>query len=166
MQLAEGNGVENRRWGTALAVQWLRLCAANAGGAGSIPSQGARIPHAAWSGQKIIIIIDTGDALSMPCVCLSLRGCLWSGAGAPEERSLQRGNREKNTVSEGNKAERAGIKLQHSSPASKAWLCLLRGTFSGSLSHGSTQITVPWVLFSCESVSCLLMSSCLQPHGL
>ena len=163
MQLAEGNGVENRLWGTALAGQWLRLCAANAGGAGSIPSQGTRILHAAWSSQKIIIIIDTGDALS---VCLSLRGCLGSGVGAPEERSLQRGNQEKNTVSEGNKVKRAGIKLQHSSPAAQAWLCLFHGTFSGSLSHGSTQITVPWVLFSCESVSCLVMSDCLQPHGL
>lgn len=83
----------------------------SAGGTGSIPSQGARILHAAWSSQKIIIIIDTVDALSVPCVCLSLRGCLGSGVGAPEERSLQRGNREKNTVSEGNKVETAGIEL-------------------------------------------------------
>ena len=33
--------------GTSLAVQWLRLCASNAGGAGSIPGQGTKIPHAA-----------------------------------------------------------------------------------------------------------------------
>ena len=34
--------------GTSLAVQWLRLCASNAGGAGSIPGRGTRIPHATW----------------------------------------------------------------------------------------------------------------------
>ena len=38
--------------GTSLAVQWLRLCASTAGGAGSIPGQGTTIPHAAWCGQK------------------------------------------------------------------------------------------------------------------
>ena len=27
-------------------VQWLRLCASTAGGTGSIPSQGTKIPHA------------------------------------------------------------------------------------------------------------------------
>ena len=38
--------------GTSLAVQWLRLRAPNAGGMGSISSQGARIPHAAPCGKK------------------------------------------------------------------------------------------------------------------
>ena len=38
--------------GTSLAVQWLRLRASSAGGAGSIPGQGTRIPHAAWRGKK------------------------------------------------------------------------------------------------------------------
>ena len=33
-------------------AQWLRLCASNAGGAGSIPSQGAKILHVTWHGQK------------------------------------------------------------------------------------------------------------------
>ena len=33
-------------------VQLLRLCASNAGGVGSIPGWGTRIPHAAWHGQK------------------------------------------------------------------------------------------------------------------
>ena len=32
--------------GTSLAVQWLRLCASNAGGVGSIPGAGTKIPHA------------------------------------------------------------------------------------------------------------------------
>ena len=39
--------------GTSLAVQWLRLHASNAGGTGSIPGQGTKIPHAAWQGQRI-----------------------------------------------------------------------------------------------------------------
>ena len=34
-------------------VQWLRLCAFIAGGAGSIPGRGTRILHAVWRGQKI-----------------------------------------------------------------------------------------------------------------
>ena len=37
----------------SLAVQWLRLCASNAGSADSILGQGTKIPHAAWHGQKI-----------------------------------------------------------------------------------------------------------------
>ena len=31
--------------GTSLVVQWLRLCAPNAGGLGSIPGGGTKIPH-------------------------------------------------------------------------------------------------------------------------
>ena len=38
--------------GTSLVVQWLRLCASNSGGTGSIPGQGTKSPHAAWHGQK------------------------------------------------------------------------------------------------------------------
>ena len=38
--------------GTSLAVQWLRLRASTAGGMGSIPGQGTKIPHAALHGQK------------------------------------------------------------------------------------------------------------------
>ena len=39
---------------TSLAVQWLRLCVSKAGGVGSIPSQGTKIPHAAgvWPKKK------------------------------------------------------------------------------------------------------------------
>ena len=71
-------------WGTSLVVQWLRLCAPNAGGPGLIPGQGTishipqlrvrmlqlkKIPHAAiktwssqikkkilWLGGKIILV--------------------------------------------------------------------------------------------------------------
>ena len=41
-----------RELGTCLAVQWLRLCTSTAGGMGSVPDRGAKIPHAAWGGQK------------------------------------------------------------------------------------------------------------------
>ena len=36
-----------------LVVQWLRLCAANAVGRGSIPGWGTKILHAAWQSPKI-----------------------------------------------------------------------------------------------------------------
>ena len=38
--------------GTSLAVQWLRLHASTAGGTGSIPSWGTKIPPASWCGQN------------------------------------------------------------------------------------------------------------------
>ena len=38
--------------GTTLEVQWLRLHASTAGGAGSIPGQGTKITHAARHSQK------------------------------------------------------------------------------------------------------------------
>ena len=36
--------------GTSLAVQWLRLCASSAGGVGSIPGCGTKIPHVTQCG--------------------------------------------------------------------------------------------------------------------
>ena len=36
---------------TSLAVQWLRLCTSNAGGAGTILCWGTKIPKAMWHGQ-------------------------------------------------------------------------------------------------------------------
>ena len=57
--------------GTSLAVQCLRLCASTAGGIGSIPGWGTKIPHAAWHGQKIYILLkDTKKAET-----LLLTGC-------------------------------------------------------------------------------------------
>ena len=49
----------NRGWlkdwdlGTSLAVQWLKLHASNAGGAGSIPDWWTKIPHAVRRSQEI-----------------------------------------------------------------------------------------------------------------
>ena len=39
-------------FGTSLVVQWLRLCAPNAGDMGSIPGQGTKIPHACRARKK------------------------------------------------------------------------------------------------------------------
>ena len=38
--------------GTSLVAQWLRLCASNASGVGSIPGQGTKTPHATKHDQK------------------------------------------------------------------------------------------------------------------
>ena len=38
--------------GTSLTFQWLRLHTFTAGGSGSIPGRGARIPPALWLGHK------------------------------------------------------------------------------------------------------------------
>ena len=46
---------EQREAVTSLAVQWLRLCASTAGGAGSIPGRGTKIPHAAGHSRKIFL---------------------------------------------------------------------------------------------------------------
>ena len=51
--ISESNKVFKNKWiGTSLVVQWLRLCASNAGGTCSIPGGGTKIPHAVWCGQK------------------------------------------------------------------------------------------------------------------
>ena len=44
----------SRMWniGNSLVVQWLGLCISTAGGPGSIPGRGTKIPQAAWCGQK------------------------------------------------------------------------------------------------------------------
>ena len=39
--------------GTSLAVQWLRCCALNTEGLGSIPGQGTKVPYTSWSDQKV-----------------------------------------------------------------------------------------------------------------
>ena len=44
--------IEIKWTGTSLEIQWLRLHASTAGGAGSIPGQGTKIPHAMWCDQK------------------------------------------------------------------------------------------------------------------
>ena len=51
----------NKFWETSLAVQWLRLHASNAEGAGSIPGQGTKITHDSLQSQ--IIIIFTGEGV-------------------------------------------------------------------------------------------------------
>ena len=52
LQCEDNIQIRNRNSGTALVIQWLRLCSSNAGGAGLILSQGTKIPHAEWWSQK------------------------------------------------------------------------------------------------------------------
>ena len=66
--------------GTSLVVQWLRLHASNAGGAGSIPGRGTKIPHTAWHGPKIKKTKKTTKqstvSLGSPvCRLWGVRGC-------------------------------------------------------------------------------------------
>ena len=49
---AVDRNVRRNSSGTSLVVQWLRLCAPNAGGTGSIPGRETNIPYATWCGQK------------------------------------------------------------------------------------------------------------------
>ena len=42
----------NNHLANSLAVQWLRLHASNAGGAGSIPGRGSKVLHAVQCGQN------------------------------------------------------------------------------------------------------------------
>ena len=42
----------SRTAGTSLAVQWLRFCASNAWGTGSIPGWGTKLPHATVAKKK------------------------------------------------------------------------------------------------------------------
>ena len=50
-ELAENRHPKMVHTGTSLAVQGLRLQASNAGGTGSIPGQGTKIPHAVRHGR-------------------------------------------------------------------------------------------------------------------
>ena len=46
-------GLELSLQGTSLAVQWLRLRASNAGGAGCTPGRGTKIPHELSLGNEL-----------------------------------------------------------------------------------------------------------------
>ena len=62
---------------TSLAVQWLRPQASFAGGRGSIPGQGAKIPQVVWQGQKKKEYLTEcyRDKIPVVCVCI---GCCCS----------------------------------------------------------------------------------------
>ena len=49
---SEAESVKTNEQGISPVVQWLRLHASNAGGMGSIPGQGTKIPHIVWLGEK------------------------------------------------------------------------------------------------------------------
>ena len=52
-------------FGTSLVVQWLKLRASTAGGTGSIPGQGTKIPHACGAAKKkngcfLVLLVERG----------------------------------------------------------------------------------------------------------
>ena len=47
---------ETSYYGTSLVVQWLNLHDSTAGGTGSNPRRGTKIPHTAWHGQIFFFI--------------------------------------------------------------------------------------------------------------
>ena len=53
--------------GTSLVIQWLSLCASNAGDVGSTPCWETKIPLATWHGQKIKEKKKIGDLVPLPC---------------------------------------------------------------------------------------------------
>ena len=67
--------------GTSLAVQWLRLCASTAGGMGSIPGWGTKIPHAAQYGQKEKRKKKRLCLKCQLCVCVCVCVCVCGGGG-------------------------------------------------------------------------------------
>ena len=70
--------------GTLLVAQWLRLQASTAGGMGSVPGQGIKIPHAAWWSQKVGGKKWMRMIKSIPSICwnpcFSYPVCWWLSA--------------------------------------------------------------------------------------
>ena len=65
--------------GTFLEVQWLRIWDSTAEGAGSIPSGGTRIPHAAWTGQTHLFKSHKWAWVCVPLeMRLGVQGRNWS----------------------------------------------------------------------------------------
>ena len=62
--------------GTCLVVQWLRLCS-SAGDVGSIPGQGAKIPHASWTKNQNINYIITNSIKTSKMVHIKKKKILW-----------------------------------------------------------------------------------------
>ena len=69
-----------------LAVQWLGFRASTAGGPGSIPGWGTKIPHAAWCGQKLEKQKNTAGPLGNVSQDPRQNG-FWPKFGLQEERS-------------------------------------------------------------------------------
>ena len=56
IMLSRKSQTQKVTFGTSLAVQWLRLHAPSAGGMGSIPDQGTKIPHATWPKKRLHLV--------------------------------------------------------------------------------------------------------------
>ena len=70
--------------GTSLAAQWLRLCVSNAGGMGSIPGRGTKIPYTLCHSQKKRNRETMIFSWSLSQGCPGPReGCCWINLRAP-----------------------------------------------------------------------------------
>ena len=57
-------GPYKKRWGASLQVpQWLELCVVSATGAGSVPGQRTKIPHAVQRGKKKVNTAFDGEKI-------------------------------------------------------------------------------------------------------
>ena len=54
---------------TSLVVQWLRHCVSNAGGRGSVPGQGNKIPYATWHGHVWMWELDYKESWALKNWC-------------------------------------------------------------------------------------------------
>ena len=54
-------GQQKHTGGNSLVVQWLGLCTFTAGGTGSIPDWGTKIPQAAWCGLLTQLFVEPGN---------------------------------------------------------------------------------------------------------
>ena len=69
------NMLEDPQGGTSLAVQWLRLHAPNAGGTGSIPGRGTKIPHAPQCSQRTKFFLKRRSIFINLCPLCPLHQC-------------------------------------------------------------------------------------------
>ena len=79
-------GIKVAHWGNSLVVQWLRLCASNAGGPGLIS-----VPHAMWSKEKRNASLRKFHELRLEAGEGTSHGNIW-GTGVPgREKSTPKG---------------------------------------------------------------------------
>ena len=75
-------------------VQWLQLRASSAGGSGSIPGRGTKIPHASWFGKKKKKKMELPRGFLLMCQYQVVKngwaeGCVedWLGMSGPSGKS-------------------------------------------------------------------------------
>ena len=86
---SEAESVKTNEQGISPVVQWLRLHASNAGGVGSIPGQGTKIPHASQCGQiKKKTKPQLMSTLKVWCVAQETIGTIFRGFAKVSPREV------------------------------------------------------------------------------